>query len=171
VPGAALVDDLEAGRRSEWFRRAATSAKVAIAVLASRLGRLSATKRAGEMALMILITHSLCHHFYYKHMQYYTLRMSTATDMVGYQIVEVMQMKSQAGWAEDVKRLLRAEMALRGITYEDLAGRLAAIGVRDTAVNLRNRVARGRFSAVFLVQCLRAIGVRALRLNEDGDQQ
>ena len=91
--------------------------------------------------------------------------------MVGYQIVEVMQMKSQAGWAEDVKRLLRAEMALRGITYEDLAGRLAAIGVRDTAVNLRNRVARGRFSAVFLVQCLRAIGVRALRLNEDGDQQ
>jgi hypothetical protein len=79
-------------------------------------------------------------------------------------------MKSDAEWAEDVKRLLRAEMARRGITYEELAERLATVGVRSTVVNLRNKVARGRFSAVFLVQCLRAIGVRALRLNEDADQ-
>jgi len=80
-------------------------------------------------------------------------------------------MKSEAEWAEEVKRLLRAEMTRRGITYEDLAGRLASIGVRDTPVNLRNKVARGRFSAVFLVQCLSAIGVRALRFNEDANQQ
>jgi len=60
-------------------------------------------------------------------------------------------------------------MTRRGVTYEDLAERLAAIGVRDTAVNLRNKVARGRFSAVFLVQCLRAIGARALRLSEEAD--
>ena len=80
-------------------------------------------------------------------------------------------MKSQAEWAEDVKRLLRAEMTRRGITYEELAQRLASVGVRDTAVNLRNKVARGRFSAVLLLQCLRAIGVRALRLNEDSNQQ
>jgi hypothetical protein len=80
-------------------------------------------------------------------------------------------MKSEAEWAEDVKRLLRAEMARRGITYQELADRLGSMGVRDTAVNLRNKVARGRFSAVFLVQCLRAIGARALRLNEDANQQ
>jgi hypothetical protein len=80
-------------------------------------------------------------------------------------------MKSEAEWAEDTKRLLRAEMARRGITYEELAEKLAVIGVRDTAVNLRNKVARGRFSAVFLVQCLAAIGARALRLSEDTDKQ
>jgi hypothetical protein len=80
-------------------------------------------------------------------------------------------MKSEAAWADEVKRLLRAEMARRGITYDQLADRLAAIGVRDTAVNLRNKVARGRFSAVFLVQCLRAIGARALRVNEDPNQE
>ena len=80
-------------------------------------------------------------------------------------------MKTDAEWTEDVKRLLRAEMARRGITYEELAERLASVGVRDTAVNLRNKVARGRFSAVFLVQCLRAIGARGLRVNEDADQQ
>jgi hypothetical protein len=62
-------------------------------------------------------------------------------------------------------------MARRGITYQKLADRLASMGVRDTAVNLRNKVARGWFSAEFLVQCLRAIGVRALRLNEDSTQQ
>jgi hypothetical protein len=80
-------------------------------------------------------------------------------------------MKTEAEWAEETKRLLRAEMARRGVTYEDLADRLAAIGVKDTAVNLRNKVARGRFSAVFLNQCLTAMGARALRLTEDTDGQ
>jgi hypothetical protein len=73
-------------------------------------------------------------------------------------------MKTEEEWAEDVKRLLRAEMARRGVTYEELAEKLAAIGVRCTAVNLRNKVARGRFSAVFLVQCLAAMGAQTLRL-------
>ncbi len=77
-------------------------------------------------------------------------------------------MKTEAGWADDVKRLLRAEMTRRGVTYDELSGRLAAIGIEDTAVNLRNKVARGRFSAVFLVQCLTAIGAQTLRIGEDG---
>jgi hypothetical protein len=80
-------------------------------------------------------------------------------------------MKSEAEWAEDTKRLLGAEMARRGVTYEELAEKLAAIGVEDTAVNLRNKVARGRFSAVFLVQALTAIGARALRLSENVNGQ
>jgi hypothetical protein len=80
-------------------------------------------------------------------------------------------MKTEREWAEDVKRLLRAEMTRRGVTYEQLSERLAAIGVNDTAVNLRNKVARGRFSATFLVQCLTAIGVRSLRLTEDAGGQ
>lgn len=54
-------------------------------------------------------------------------------------------MKTEGEWAEDVKRLLGAEMARRGITYDELAEKLAAIGVRDTAVNLRNKVAREDF--------------------------
>ena len=77
-------------------------------------------------------------------------------------------MKTDAEWAEDVKRLLRAEMTRRGVTYENLSERLAEIGVNDNAVNLRNKVSRGKFSATFLVQCLTAIGARALRL-ADGE--
>ena len=66
---------------------------------------------------------------------------------------------------ELVKGILRAEMARRGITYEQLAAKLAELGVRDTAVNIRNKVARGGFSAVFFVQCLRAMGCRQLSLD------
>lgn len=73
-------------------------------------------------------------------------------------------MKSDDEWVNLVKGILRAEMARRGITYEQLAQRLAELGVQDTAVNIRNKVARGGFSAVFFVQCLRAMGCQTVRL-------
>jgi hypothetical protein len=76
------------------------------------------------------------------------------------------RMKSEEEWANEVKRMLRAEMTRRGVTYDQLAEKLAAIGVNDTAVNIRNKVARGKFTAVFLAQCLEAMGVRSLRLGE-----
>jgi len=78
-------------------------------------------------------------------------------------------MKTEDEWAEEAKHLLRAEMTRRGVTYDALAEKLAAIGVRDTPVNLRNKLARGRFSAVFLLQALKAIGCRNLRLGTDGE--
>lgn len=73
-------------------------------------------------------------------------------------------MKSDDEWVNLVKGILRAEMTRRGITYEQLAQRLAELGVQDTAVNIRNKVARGGFSAVFFVQCLRAIGCNRIDL-------
>ncbi len=74
-------------------------------------------------------------------------------------------MEKDDQWAKLVKGLLRAEMARRGMTYEQLVEKLAELGVHDTAVNIRNKVARGGFSAVFFVQCLKAIGCRALVLD------
>jgi hypothetical protein len=79
-------------------------------------------------------------------------------------------MKTEAEWADETKRLLRAAMAFRGVTYDQLAEKLAALGVEDSAVNIRNKVARGKFSAVFLVQCLTAMGYRPVRLTEDGGE-
>lgn len=80
-------------------------------------------------------------------------------------------MRTEDDWADDVKRLLRAEMTRRGVTYDQLAEKLAVIGVNDSAVNIRNKVARGRFSATFLMQCLTAIGARSLRIGEDGGDE
>jgi hypothetical protein len=59
--------------------------------------------------------------------------------------------------------LLKAEW---GVTYALLAEKLAAFGVSETEPNIRNKLARGKFSAVFLVQCLEAIGAHTLRLSD-----
>lgn len=74
-------------------------------------------------------------------------------------------MKTDDPWINLVKGILRAEMARRGMTYEQLAEKLAEHGVHDTAVNLRNKVSRGGFSAVFLVQCLKAMGCETIRVS------
>ena len=74
-------------------------------------------------------------------------------------------MKSDDEWVNLVKGILRAEMARRGITYDQLAAKLAEVGVNDTAVNIRNKVARGGFSAVFWVQCLKAMGCEMVHLS------
>jgi len=79
------------------------------------------------------------------------------------------RMKTDDEWADDAKRLLRAEMTRRGVTYDGLTERLAALGIDDSAVNIRNKVARGKFSAVFLLQALQALGCRNLRLGEGDD--
>ena len=78
-------------------------------------------------------------------------------------------MRTEDEWADDVKRLLRAEMTRRGVTYDQLADKLAAIGVNDSSVNIRNKVARGKFTATFLIQCLTALGARSLRLGDAED--
>ncbi len=76
-------------------------------------------------------------------------------------------MKSNDQWVNLAKGILRAEMTRRGITYDGLAERLAEIGVKDSAVNIRNKVARGGFSAAFFVRCLVAMECHTVRLAED----
>lgn len=68
-------------------------------------------------------------------------------------------------WEDRVKRLLKAELARKGITYAQLVGKLADIGVMDSEPNIRNKISRGKFTAVFLIQCLEAIGASTLRLD------
>lgn len=67
-------------------------------------------------------------------------------------------------WERRVSAMLKAELKRKGVTYAQLATRLADIGVVDSEPNIRNKLSRGKFTAVFLVQCLEAIGNRELRL-------
>lgn len=71
----------------------------------------------------------------------------------------------EVDWTQKVKGILKAELKRRDMTYADLVEKLEEIGVQDTEVNIRNKVARGMFTAVFFLQCLEAIGVRELRLS------
>lgn len=66
----------------------------------------------------------------------------------------------------EAKRILRSEMARRETTYEELARRLAEVGVKETNASLRNKLSRGSFTADFFLQCLTVLEVKALRLDE-----
>lgn len=67
-------------------------------------------------------------------------------------------------WENRVKGMLKAELKRRNVTYADLVGKLADVGVMDSEPNIRNKISRGKFTAVFLVQCLTAIGVNEVRI-------
>lgn len=68
-------------------------------------------------------------------------------------------------YEEKAARLLKAELKRAGVTYKELVEKLAAIGVEEKEVNIRNKLARGKFSAAFLFYCLEAIECRSIRLD------
>lgn len=62
------------------------------------------------------------------------------------------------------KNLLKGELKRRGVTYVQLAEKLAVIGVKETDRNLNNKISRGGFTAAFLIQCLEVIGCSDVKL-------
>lgn len=72
---------------------------------------------------------------------------------------------SDTVWEAKVKGLLKGELKRRNVSYAQLVEKLAAIGVVDSEPNIRNKMSRGKFTAVFLIQCLEAIGSSSLRLD------
>jgi hypothetical protein len=63
------------------------------------------------------------------------------------------------------KGLLKSELKRRNMTFADLVSALAKLGVKEEEHNLRNKVARGKFTAAFFIQCLAAVGLKELRLD------
>ena len=70
-------------------------------------------------------------------------------------------------WQAKVKGLLKAEVKKKNLSYADLPDKLAAVGVKDNERNISNKIGRGSFTAVFFVQCMEAIGVRTIHINDD----
>lgn len=67
-------------------------------------------------------------------------------------------------WEERAKTLLKVELKRHNVTYAQLVGKLADIGVSETEPNIRNKISRGKFTAVFLIQCLIAVGSSQITL-------
>ena len=78
----------------------------------------------------------------------------------------MQEMRTDKEWEELVKGMLKAELKRRGVTYAGLVGKLADIGVIDSEPNIRNKLARGKFTSVFLIQCLEAIGATSIRFGD-----
>jgi hypothetical protein len=75
------------------------------------------------------------------------------------------RMAADAEWQERTKNLLKAELKRRGVSYKELADKLGEIGVRETEANIKNKISRGGFTAVFLLQVLVAVGAREIRVD------
>lgn len=73
---------------------------------------------------------------------------------------------SKAYWSKIVTKILKAELAKRGIDYPTLVTKLHEINITISVEDLRGRMSRGTFSAVLFIQCLKAIGVTNLPLEE-----
>lgn len=74
-------------------------------------------------------------------------------------------MPTRSEWEAGASNLLKAAIKRKGLTYAQLIERLAAEGVTESEAGIRNKLSRGTFSAVFLLQCLKAIGIETLRMD------
>lgn len=65
--------------------------------------------------------------------------------------------------ATEATRVLRAEMARRGINFKQLAEALAALeghGSAESVQVLSNKINRGRFSFAFFLRAIKAMGIQ-----------
>lgn len=65
---------------------------------------------------------------------------------------------------EEVKGLLKAELVRRRISHQKLAELFSAAGLSTTKASIDSKLSRGSFSAGFLLQCLKLIGCKELRI-------
>lgn len=77
-----------------------------------------------------------------------------------------MAKKTGRDWRAEVKGLLKAELKRHDVTYADLAARLSALGIDENERNVSNKISRGTFTAIFLIQCLHAVGSKVVQVPE-----
>ena len=73
-------------------------------------------------------------------------------------------MSANEWWEDRAKALLKSELKRGGVSYRELAARMTAAGAPETEASVRNKIARGRFSAVFMLMALDAAGCKSLHL-------
>lgn len=69
-------------------------------------------------------------------------------------------------YAERVRRFLKAELKRADVSYKELAERLTRHGLEETEAGVTSKLARGTFSATFLLACLAVLERDGLQLAE-----
>jgi hypothetical protein len=75
-----------------------------------------------------------------------------------------MMMTAEDPWAAKARGLLKAELKRREVSYRQLVEKLANIGVTETQASIANKISRGAFTAIFLLQCMEAIDCRTINI-------
>jgi len=81
-------------------------------------------------------------------------------------ILYTIKMTTRDYWLKIATKIVRTEMTKRGVTYVELAEKLKTIGIDINVGNLRRRITAGNFSAMLMLQCLRALNVKEFRFDE-----
>ncbi|TAK68027.1 MAG: hypothetical protein EPO19_09235 [Betaproteobacteria bacterium] len=68
-------------------------------------------------------------------------------------------------WQQQATRILKVELVRQDVGYKGLSGKLAQLGIEESPRQLANKINRGTFSFVFLLKCLKALGVTEIRLS------
>jgi hypothetical protein len=65
------------------------------------------------------------------------------------------------------KHLINTELSRQGLNKEGLARKLKEAGFEVTSSqNLRNKISYGSFSIIFFLQCMKALGVKQVSLED-----
>jgi hypothetical protein len=69
-------------------------------------------------------------------------------------------------YAERIRRFIKAELKRADVSYKELAERLSRHGLAETEVGIASKLARGTFSATFLLATLAVLELDGMRLEE-----
>jgi hypothetical protein len=75
-------------------------------------------------------------------------------------------MNPPVDWKQEARRLLRAQLALKDLTYKGLSRALLSVGIDESPKALANKISRGTFSFSFFLQCMRALDIDTVRLRD-----
>ncbi|AEP29145.1 DUF6471 domain-containing protein [Brumicola nitratireducens] len=76
-------------------------------------------------------------------------------------------MKPKASdWRKLVERLLKAELSKKGIKYQDLSDKLSAVGVNQSADNLRNKINKGILGSDLLFQIIFVLNIKQIKYED-----
>jgi len=67
-------------------------------------------------------------------------------------------------WKDRAKGILKAEISRKNLNYIEISARLEAMGIHESPQNISNKIGRGTFGAIFMIQVLDAIGCKTLQL-------
>ncbi|QTD64562.1 hypothetical protein J4G46_01615 [Acinetobacter towneri] len=71
---------------------------------------------------------------------------------------------SDEEWKNYAKGLIKAEIVRKNISLIELSKKLEEMGISETPQNISNKINRGTFGAIFMLQILKAIDCKELRL-------
>ena len=69
-------------------------------------------------------------------------------------------------WCEEARLVLRMEMMRKGVSYKQLEKGLRAMGIDCDHKMLSTKISRGGFSFVFFLQCMYAMDVEYIRIQD-----